>query len=128
MKEKEKKRADGCGEEEGTRGRGEGGDGLSFFCSFFWNLQKVRFPFSFSDVFVFFIFFSFFQSSEQTPKPGKSSKVPIVKHDDYPVWKFEFCASVDKEKGPRMAYLRVTPLSCVSFLFFSFVVLFFFFF
>ena len=89
-----------------------------FFVSFF-SFLHFSFFLLFSFCFFFFFHFVLFsQSSEQTPKTGKkSSRNSCCKNDVLLLWKFDFSASVNRQKRLGKAHLRVTPLSsfCISF-------------
>ena len=70
--------------------------------SFIFLCHVVHLFFLFSFFFLFFLFF-FFLRRQDTGKNRR--KVPIVKNDDFPKWKFNFWASADMVFG--MARFRV---------------------
>ena len=91
------------------------------------------FMFSFSSFFIFFFkktfFVSFFQKnfscsrSEHTPKLEKSSRSSYCENDVFLFFFFLKNCALHREVTLGMAHLIVTPLSCFSFVFPSFVFL-----
>ena len=80
-----------------------------FSFSFFFG---VDFPLFFFFSFCLFSFFSVVRVDAKT-RNIKKPKSSNCKNDDFPSWKFDVGASVDRGLG--MDQSRATPLSCSSF-------------